>query len=105
MKKLFIKLAKLLGFEIVDQNNDFLYYAFHNAKDFSRYWKDFNLELSFRKKIRNYWIDIKSIYTKSLNYQWALDESNAGQGYDYYIPGIDRNNFHLKFRLLIPLNF
>ena len=38
-----------LGFEIIDNNNDFYYYAFEDAQDARRYWKDFNLHLNFEK--------------------------------------------------------
>ena len=41
-----------IGFEIVDQDNDFFHEAFASAKDFRRYWKDFNFHLNFNKKFK-----------------------------------------------------
>lgn len=94
-----------LSFEIIDQNNDFLYYAFYNARDFRRYWKDFNLHFKLRKKIKKFWFDLNAVYSRSLNYQWALDESTTAEGYEYYVPGIDKNNFHINLNIFIPLKF
>ena len=87
-------------FEIIDQNNDFLYHAFENAKDFRRYWKDYNFHFIFQKKFKNLWLNVNSIYSRSLNYQWGLDESNQGDDWEWYIPGNDINNFQFNFRII-----
>jgi len=87
-------------FEIVDQNNDFLYHAFGEAKDFRRYWKDYNFHFSFKKKLNHYWIDFNAMYSKNLNYQWGLDESKQGEGWEWYIPGIDIDNFQLNLKII-----
>ena len=91
-------------FEIIDQDNDFLYHAFENAKDFRRYWKDYNFHLKFTKKNKMNWINVHAMYSRSINYQWALDES-FGQGYDYYVPGIDKNNFFITVKFTQLINF
>ena len=42
-----------------------------------------------------------ALYIRSLNYQWGLEEDPT----KYYIPGIDKNNFHVSLKLSyeIPL--
>jgi len=91
-----------VSLEIIDQNNDFLYYAFENSRDFRRYWKDYNLHFNYDKKFENFWISSSLIYSRSLNYQWELDDSIK----PYYHSGKDVNNFHANFKLtyFIPLN-
>lgn len=81
--------------EIIDHDNDFLYYAFENARDFRRYWKDYNLNLKVTIKNNRNWLSLYGTYTRAINYQWGLNE-NFGTGYDYYIPGIDKNNLFIK---------
>ena len=94
-----------LSLEIIDQNNDFLIYAFENAKDYRRYWKDYNLHLFYTKRFKNLWSHLNIVYSRSLNYQWGLDESGQGEGYDYIKPGIDENNFFIKLNFTYFLNF
>jgi hypothetical protein len=91
-----------LAIEIIEQNNDFYYAAFESAKDFRRYWKDFNLHLKFDKKINNIWASINFVFSRSLNYQWELEDYAT----PYYHPGRDVNNFHadIKFVYQIPIN-
>ena len=86
----------LIGFEIVDNDNDFFYYAFESAKDFRRYWKDLNFNIGFEKKFKNIWFSTKLLYQRSLNYQWQLDDNIE----PYYHPGKDVNNFHANFKIL-----
>ena len=90
-----------IAFEIIDQDNDFYHEAFATAKDFRRYWKDFNLHLNFSKKHKNLWLSSNLMYSRSLNYQWDLDDTAT----PYYHPGNDVNNFHVSVKLayLIPL--
>tara|TARA_Y100000991_G_C21937700_1_gene333759 strand:- start:563 stop:1294 length:732 start_codon:yes stop_codon:yes gene_type:complete len=90
-----------LGFEIIHHDNDFYYMAFENSRDFRRYWKDYNFNLKYQSKIKNLWLSADAIYIRSLNYQWALEEIPT----KYYIPGIDKNNFHINLKLSyeIPL--
>ena len=85
-----------ISIEIVDNDNDFYYEAFTDSKDFRRYWKDLNLHLNFQKKFKNLLLSSKLIFIKSLNYQWALDESVSSE---YFKPGIDKNNFHMSLKL------
>ena len=89
-----------LSFEIIDQDNDFYYYAFESAKDYRRYWKDYNLHINFNKKFKNIWASINMVYSRSLNYQWELEDYAT----PYYHPGNDINNFHANIKLtyLIP---
>jgi len=89
-----------VSFEIIDQDNDFYYYAFESTDDFRRYWKDYNIHFNFNKKLKNIWMSSSLIYSRSLNYQWELDDSTE----PYYHPGRDVNNFHLNLKLtyLIP---
>ena len=91
-----------ISLEIIDQDNDFFYYAFESAKDYRRYWKDYNLHLNFQKKIKNIWIYSNIMYSRSLNYQWELDDNAT----PYYHPGNDVDNFHLNFKMTyeIPIN-
>lgn len=83
-----------LAFEIIDNDNDFYYEAFSNAKDFRRYWKDFNVHINFSKKFKKYNISSRLIYIRSLNYQWELDDYAT----PYYHPGRDVDNFHLSLK-------
>ena len=88
-----------ISFEIIDHDNDFYHNAFASAKDYRRYWKDFNLHFNLTKKLNpNLWISSNLIYSRSLNYQWELDD----YALPYYHAGRDVNNFHitLKFSYL-----
>ena len=93
-----------LALEIIDQDNDFYHIAFARGgdkkSDYRRYWKDFNLHLNFSKKLKNYWISSNIMYSRSLNYQWDLEDYAT----PYYHPGNDVNNFHLNLKIayLIP---
>ena len=90
-----------LALEIIDQDNDFYHEAFNSANDPRRYWKDFNLHLNFSKKYKNLWLSSNLMYSRSLNYQWDLDDTAT----PYYHPGNDVNNFHMTLKLayLFPL--
>jgi hypothetical protein len=90
-----------IALEIIDQDNDFYHAAFASASDPRRYWKDFNLHLNFSKKYKNLWLSSNLMYSRSLNYQWDLDDTAT----EYYHPGNDVNNFHMSLKLayLIPL--
>ena len=90
-----------IALEIIDQDNDFYYRAFESAKDYRRYWKDFNLHLNFSKKYKNLWLSSNLMYSRSLNYQWDLEDTAT----PYYHPGNDVNNFHMTLKLayLIPM--
>ena len=76
--------------------------AFENSSDFRRYWKDYNVNLKYQTKFKNLWLAMDAFYIRSLNYQWGLKEDPT----KYYIPGIDKNNFHISFKLSyeIPLS-
>jgi len=89
-----------IALEIIDQDNDFYHEAFASARDPRRYWKDFNLHLNFSKKYKNLWLSSNLMYSRSLNYQWDLDDTAT----EYYHPGNDVNNFHMTLKLtyLIP---
>ena len=89
-----------LSFEIIDQNNDFYYYAFEDSSDFRRYWKDYNIHLNIDKKFKNISTSINIVYSRSLNYQWEIDPLTE----PYYHPGKDVDNFHfsMKFEYNIP---
>jgi len=89
-----------IAFEIIDQDNDFYHEAFSSAQDPRRYWKDFNFHFIFSKKINQFWISSNLIYSRSLNYQWDLEDYST----PYYHPGNDVNNFHANIKLtyLIP---
>jgi len=91
-----------IALEIIDQDNDFYHEAFSSANDFRRYWKDFNFHLNYSKKFNEFWISTNLLYSRSLNYQWDLDDTAT----PYYHPGNDVNNFHfsLKLTYLIPLS-
>jgi len=90
-----------IALEIIDQDNDFYHEAFSSARDPRRYWKDFNLFVNFSKKYKNLWLSSNLMYSRSLNYQWDLDDTAT----EYYHPGNDVNNFHMTLKLayLIPL--
>jgi hypothetical protein len=90
-----------IALEIIDQDNDFYQQTFASATDPRRYWKDFNLHLSFSKKYKNLWLSSNLMYSRSLNYQWDIDDTAT----EYYHPGNDVNNFHMTLKLayLIPL--
>jgi len=90
-----------IALEIIDQDNDFYHEAFASAQDPRRYWKDFNLHVNFSKKYKNLWLSSNLMYSRSLNYQWDLDDTAT----EYYHPGNDVNNFHMTLKLayLIPM--
>ena len=88
-----------LAFEIVDQDNDFYYDAFDNANDFRRYWKDFNFHFNLEKEFKKFNFSGNIIYSRSLNYQWQLDDTIQ----PYYHAGKDVNNFHLTFKIFYKL--
>ena len=83
-----------LGLEIIDNDNDFYHEAFASAKDFRRYWKDFNLHLKYNKSFKYFNLSSNFVYIRSLNYQWELDDFAT----PYYHPGRDVDNFHFKFK-------
>ncbi len=84
-----------LAFEIIDQDNDFYYDAFSSAKDYRRYWKDLNFHFVFQKKFKNFWLSSNSVFSRSFNYQWELNDNAR----PYYHPGRDLNNFHSTIKL------
>ena len=84
-----------IGLEIIDNDNDFYQMAFASAKDFRRYWKDINLHLSFIKKFKTLSFSSNFVFSRSLNYQWELDDYAE----PYYHPGRDVNNFHINLKL------
>ncbi len=84
-----------IGLEIVDNDNDFYYEAFAAARDYRRYWKDFNLHLKYNKSFKHFNLSSNLVYIRSLNYQWELDDHST----PYYHPGRDVNNFHLSLKL------
>ena len=90
-----------LGFEIIENDNDFYYAAFQDSGDFRRYWKDFNLHLNLTKKFKRFWISSNLVFIRSLNYQWELTE----KGNDYYQPGRDVSSFHSSIKLIYNLPF
>ncbi|MDB4130967.1 capsule assembly Wzi family protein [Flavobacteriaceae bacterium] len=98
-----IKNKEEIGFalEIVDQDNDFNYFAFESGQDYRRYWKDFNLHLNYSNKFKNLWLSSNLMYSRSLNYQWDLKDYAT----EYHHPGNDVNNFHMTLKLayLFPL--
>jgi hypothetical protein len=91
-----------LAFEIIDQDNDFYHEAFSSANDFRRYWKDFNVHINFSKKFKNLWLFSNLMYSRSLNYQWDLEDYAE----PYFHPGNDVNNIHatIKLTYLFPLS-
>jgi len=89
-----------IAFEVIDQDNDFFIYAFEEAEDFRRYWKDFNVHFSFQKKLKNLWGRVNVVYSRSLNYQWELDDYTN----PYYHAGTDVNNLHVNFNLTYHFN-
>ncbi len=91
-----------VSFEIVQQDNDFLYYAFEETLDFRRYWKDFNFGLNYQKKFKNLWLSSELIYSRSLNYQWELIEN---VNLPYYQPGTDVNNIYIGAKLMYQIPF
>ncbi len=84
-----------LALEIVDQDNDFYHQSFSSALDFRRYWKDFNIHFNFSKKFNKFWLSSNLMYTRSLNYQWDLNDFAT----PYYHPGNDVNNFHTTIKM------
>ena len=89
-----------IAFEIIDQDNDFFHVAFSSAKDYRRYWKDFNLHLNADFKYDKIWISLNSILIRSLNYQWELEDSIG----PYYRPGRDVTNFHSSVKFIYFIN-
>ncbi|MDB2426523.1 capsule assembly Wzi family protein [Flavobacteriaceae bacterium] len=93
-----------IAFELIEQDNDFLIDAFDSGSrygDYRRYWKDLNVHLSVQKKIKKFWGRINLVYSRSLNYQWELEDFTD----PYYHAGTDVNNFHINFNLTYHFNF
>ncbi len=88
-----------IAIEIVDNDNDFYYLAFDSANDFRRYWKDFNFHLNFNRKFKDFYGNFNLIFSRSLNYQWELDDTAL----PYYHAGKDVNNLYLSFKFTYPL--
>jgi len=88
-----------LAFEIIDQDNDFYYEAFDSANDYRRYWKDFNLHFNYQRDFNKFLINSNLIYSRSLNYQWELDDTLQ----PYYHAGKDVNNFHITLKFIYKL--
>ena len=63
--------------------------------------KIFNFLKFLKKKYKQFWISTNLMYSRSLNYQWDLEDYST----PYYSPGNDVNNFHIALKLayLIPL--
>ena len=55
----------------------------------------------FSKKYKHLWLSSNLMCSRSVNYQWDLDDTAT----PYYHPGNNVNNFHmtLKIAYLIPL--
>ena len=51
-----------LGIEIIDQDNDFYHIAFASAKDYRRYWKDFNFHLTYDKQFEKFNLSSNLVY-------------------------------------------
>ena len=83
-----------IGIEVVDNDNDFYHFAFQTAKDYRRYWKDFNLHINFNKSYNKFSLSSNLVYVRSLNYQWELDDFQQ----PYYHAGRDVDNFHLSLK-------
>ena len=90
-----------VAFEIIENDNDFYHEAFSSARDFRRYWKDYNLHLSYGKKTKSLWINLDLVFVRSLNYKWELDDLITTP---YYHRGIDKNNFHINLGLSYLFN-
>ena len=94
-----------IAFELIEQDNDFFIEAFDAGNnqwgDFRRYWKDINVHFSVQKKIKNFWGRINVVYSRSLNYQWELEDYTD----PYYHAGTDVNNFHINMNLTYHFNF
>jgi hypothetical protein len=90
-----------IAFEFIEQDNDFFISAFNEADDFRRYWKDLNFHLSVQKRVKNFWGRINLVYSRSLNYQWELEDFTD----PYYHAGTDINNFNINFNLTYNFNF
>tara|TARA_B100000989_G_C19530122_1_gene469150 strand:+ start:1327 stop:3000 length:1674 start_codon:yes stop_codon:yes gene_type:complete len=85
-----------LAFELIDNDNDFYHEAFISARDYRRYWKDFNFHLNYHKKFDKILLSSGLIFSRSLNYQWELiEEKNT----PYYKPGRDVNNLHINIKI------
>ncbi len=84
-----------IGFEIIDNDNDFYHTAFASAGDPRRYWKDINFHINFNKKFKYFNLSSKLVYIRSLNYQWELNDNIE----PYFHAGRDVDNFHLNIKL------
>ena len=85
--------------EIIDNDNDFYYYAFERDGelygDFRRYWKDFNFIFKFEKKFKNLFLSSNLIFSRNLNYQWEISPNTD----PWYSAGKDVNNIHFNLKL------
>lgn len=89
-----------LSLEIVDNDNDFYHEAFESAKDYRRYWKDFNFNFNFSKNFKKFILFGNLTYERSLNYQWELNDFEL----PYYHAGKDVDNFHVNLKFSYFIN-
>ncbi len=83
--------------ERLTHDNDFLRFAFEDSQDFRRYWVDYNIHAFADWEFENFLISGNLIYTRALNYQWELFHVPFTQ--PYFVPGTDRGNLHLEFKV------
>jgi hypothetical protein len=86
-----------IGFEKIDRNNDFLYYAFESQPYTNKNWKDYNLYLNYKKTLKNLILNFELMHISSKNYEWmdiynfdSINNQNLG----------DINNINLTLKII-----
>lgn len=70
-----------LQFERYVHNNDFYYYAFEDAGDYSRHWVDLSVAATWEWNYKNLIFNAKIQGIQSLDYQWALKQNGDDPGF------------------------
>lgn len=90
-----VKGLNSLGFtlERYIHNNDFVYYAFYDAQDYSRHWVDIGGGLTGQWAYKNILFNTKAWVINSLDYQWYVKDNHNDI---FYKNGVNVYNFQLQ---------
>ncbi len=85
-----------LFFERVVNNNDFMYSAFNDSKDFRRYWIDIGGGITADFSLGHFLLSGKVQTVKAINYQWELFQE---PGQPYFVNGRDLGNVYMSVNM------
>ncbi len=85
-------------FERLVHNNDFFLEAYSPSKDWRRYWVDLSPGINCSWDFNGLLIQSNLFVTRSLNYQWELQNNPGNQ--PYFVEGRDVTNLHFTTHLV-----